>query len=74
MSKTSFFKELKEEDCVTLQQLHQIKGSGFTPTTVKKWIHDGKLTQGKHFIKLPGKTGRYRVSLPALNKYLEGIN
>lgn len=74
MPKTKFFEELKESDCVSLVRLYEIKGKGFTPRTLKKWIDEGTLTRGKHFIKLPGKTGRYLISLPALNQYLESIN
>lgn len=68
------FEVLTESNCVTLSQLHQIKGRGFSPITIKRWINSGELQQGKHYIKLPGTTGKFKVSLKALNKYLEGIN
>jgi hypothetical protein len=74
MPKTNFFQDLKESECVTLKELYDIKGRGFSPITVKRWINNGNLQQGKHYIKLPGTTGRFKVSLKALNKYLEGIN
>lgn len=74
MPKTNFFQDLKESECVTLKELHEIKGGGFSPITVKRWIKEGTLQQGKHYIKLPGATGRIKVSLKALNKFLEGIN
>jgi hypothetical protein len=74
MPRTNFFQELKESDCMTLQQIHNVKGRGFSPKTIKRWITEGKLKPGMHYIKLPGLTGMIKVNLKALNKYLESIN
>jgi hypothetical protein len=74
MSKVNFFKELKESECMTLQELYNVKGRGFSPKTIRKWITEGRLTRGKHYIQLPGKTGMFKVNLAALNHYLEEIN
>jgi hypothetical protein len=67
----TFLKELEESDCVTLKQLHKLKGKGFAPSTVKKWIAEGKLKPRIHYIKLPGTNGSFKISLVAFNNYLE---
>jgi hypothetical protein len=74
MPKTSLFKEVPWEDFIPLKDVKNILGKGFGTSTIKRWIYEGKLLQGKHYIKMPGKTGRIRVSITMLKKFIEEEN
>ncbi|KYC40716.1 hypothetical protein WA1_24045 [Scytonema hofmannii PCC 7110] len=74
MPKNSLFKEVPWEDCVDVKDVKNILGKGFSESTIKRWIYEGKLLQGKHFYRMPGKTGRIKVSITMLKKFIEEEN
>lgn len=58
---------------VSIKELSNYQGKGFSERTIRRLIANQELKQGYHYIKSKGATGVLKFNLDRFNEYLSSI-
>ncbi|MEH2070003.1 MAG: hypothetical protein V7K47_17890 [Nostoc sp.] len=66
--------DIDESKLLTLKQVHDEMGKGYSPRTIRRKIADGIYKQGTHYFRTGGTEGIIKIYLPAIKQDLIEIN
>jgi hypothetical protein len=67
--------DIKEQDLLTLKELHRVMGEGYSPSTIRRRIARNELNQGQHYFRVGNPAnGIIKVDLMAIKQDLIDFN